>query len=81
MGARIRLKKTGTKNRAQWRVVVTDRKNARDGRLIEELGFYNPLVDPPEIRIRVDRYQEWLRKGARPSEVVRGIAKQAKVSL
>lgn len=74
----IRLKQTGTKSRKQWRVVVADHRTPRRGRLIEEIGCYNPLVEPPDVRIRIDRYQEWLRKGAKPSSTVRSLITQIK---
>lgn len=74
----IRLKSTGAKNRKQWRLVVADRRKSRKGLNLEELGFYNPLVDPPQVRINVDRYQAWLAKGARPSEAVRSLMKKLK---
>jgi len=67
----IRLKKTGTKNRDQWRIVVATSEVPRNGRLLEEIGFYNPLVEPPLVQVKMDRYQAWVSKGARPSEAVR----------
>ena len=74
----IRLKKTGTKSRKQWRVVVTDRRTSRDGLLIEEIGSYNPLVEPPEVRIQMERYAQWIRKGAKPSSTVKSIIQKKK---
>lgn len=72
----IRLKKIGTKNKKKWRVVVTDRRTSRDGRLIEEIGFYNSLVNPPVIHIQRERYEAWVRKGARPSDTVRSLVQK-----
>lgn len=76
----IRLKKVGTKNSKKWRVIVTDRVAPRNGRLIEELGSYNSLVNPPEIRIKLDQYEDWVKKGAKPSPTVVGLVKQMKKS-
>ena len=69
----IRFKPTGTKSRKQWRVVVIDSRLPRTGRLIEEIGFYNPLVEPPDVKIKMDRYEAWVKKGARPSETVKAV--------
>ena len=76
----IRLRGTGTKNRRKWRIVVCDSRVSRDGSLIEELGSYNPLVEPPALRINQEHYQAWVKKGARPSEAVRALMKKAEKS-
>lgn len=76
----IRLKKTGTKSRKQWRIVVLDSRMPRNGRLIEEIGFYNPLVEPPVIQVNQERYQAWVKKGARASEAVHALLKKGKKS-
>lgn len=79
MAVTIRLKRAGTKNRNQWRIVVADRRVPRNGRLLEEIGSCNLLVEPPAVRIKTDRYEAWLAKGAKPSEAVRHlIAKEKK---
>lgn len=72
----IRLKPTGTKSRKQWRIVVTQKEAARDSRFLEEIGHYNPLVEPPAVKIRKDRYEAWLAKGARPTPTVKQIIRQ-----
>ena len=77
---KIRFKKTGTKSRKQWRVVVVDSRTPSNGRLIEELGFYNPLVEPPLLRINEERYRDWIAKGARPSGSIQAILKKVKPS-
>ena len=74
----IRLKGMGTKNRKKWRVVVTDSRVSRSGSLIEEIGSYNPLVNPPEVKIRWDRYRAWVQKGAKPSQTVASLAAREK---
>jgi len=65
---RIRLRRTGKKGQASYRVVVADSESPRDGRFIENIGFYNPRDDPPTIEIDADRAQYWLSVGAQPSE-------------
>ncbi len=74
----IRLKKTGTKNRKQWRIVVMDSRRGRGGSLLEEIGFFNPHTEPPKIQVNQESYAEWTRRGAQPSVVVRSLVKQAK---
>lgn len=76
----IRLKPMGTKNCKKWRVVVTDSRVSRSGRLIEEIGVYDPSVDPPKIQIKKERYEEWIRKGAQPSQTLKSLVKNEKKS-
>ena len=67
---RIRLRRTGKKKQASYRVVVADKESPRDGRFIETIGHYNPRTDPPTIEIKADRALYWLSQGAQPSETV-----------
>ena len=69
---RIRLSRGGAKKRPFYHIVVTDQRNRRDGRYLERLGFFNPLATRPEDKLRVDvtRFDEWVGKGAQPSERV-----------
>ena len=67
MSVRMRLKRTGKRKQPSFRVVVADQRSPRDGRNIEELGTYNPLTNPSEIRIDEDKALAWLAKGAQPS--------------
>lgn len=72
MSVRIRLKRFGTKRRPYYRIVVTDSRSPRDGRTLEEVGFYHPIeIAEKQISVREDRIREWLGKGARPSDTVR----------
>jgi len=66
----------GTKNRLKWKIVVADSRISRDSRLLEELGSYNPRVNPSEVKLCRDRYDEWVRKGARPSRTVAALARR-----
>jgi small subunit ribosomal protein S16 len=79
MGARIRLRRTGTTKKPSYRVVVADGRTARDGRFIEQIGFYDPLTEPPTIRIDTEKAAAWIRKGALPSNTVRNLLARAGV--
>ena len=68
MSAKIRLARAGTKKRPFYRIVVTDSRNKRDGRFIEQLGTYNPRIKPVEISLKVDRIKHWLDNGAQKSD-------------
>ena len=68
---RIRLSRTGKKKQPSYRVVVADIESKRDGRIVERLGYYNPLTDPIEYRIQEDRALHWLSVGAQPTDAVR----------
>jgi small subunit ribosomal protein S16 len=70
MAVKIRLRRMGTKKAPFYRVVVADSRNARGGKAIEEIGFYNPISIPKEINIDAEKATEWLNKGAQPTEVV-----------
>ena len=67
---RIRLRRVGAKKKPSYRVVVADSEFPRDGRFIENIGFYNPLTDPPTVEIKAERALYWLQHGAQPSEAV-----------
>ena len=71
MAVHIRLRRTGTTRKPAYRVVVADSRAARDGKFIEVLGHYNPLTNPPTVKIEVERVNEWIKKGAQPSNTVR----------
>lgn len=72
----IRLKRTGTKNRKQWRIVVADHRVSRAGSFLETLGFYDPHLEPPKIQIHQERYMAWIGKGARPTPIVQSLARR-----
>ena len=67
----IRMRRAGSKNRAFYRVVVTEGKSARDGRFVEVLGHYNPRTKPEKLEIDRERLAHWMKVGARPSDTVR----------
>ncbi|MGQ9492578.1 MAG: 30S ribosomal protein S16 [Anaerolineae bacterium] len=70
MAVRIRLRRTGAKKQASYRIVVADARSPRDGRFIENIGHYNPRTDPPTFEINAERARYWLSQGAQPSDAV-----------
>ena len=77
MAVKIRLRRMGSKKNAFYRVVVADSRSPRDGRFIEELGYYNPLTDPATIKINEEQAKKWIADGAQPTETVRSIFKKS----
>lgn len=72
MSTKIRLKRFGTKKRPYYRIVVMDSRTARDGRTIEEVGFYHPIeIEEKQLNLKEDRIKDWLEKGARPTGTVK----------
>ena len=74
---KIRLKRMGAKKAPSYRVVVADERMPRDGRFIEEIGFYNPMTSPAEVKIDAEKAQKWIKNGAQPSDTVRALLKKA----
>ena len=74
---KIRLRRMGAKKAPFYRIVVADSRYPRDGRFIEEIGTYNPVVNPAELKVDVDRAQAWIKTGAQPTETVRDVLKKA----
>jgi small subunit ribosomal protein S16 len=77
MAVKIRLKRMGAKKAPFYRVVVADARYPRDGRFIEEIGTYNPLTNPAEIKIDAEAAQKWIKNGAQPTETVRSLLKRS----
>lgn len=77
MSVKIRLKRMGAKKRPFYRVVVADSRSPRDGRFIEIVGTYNPIVEPAEIKLDDQKIIEWLQKGAQPTNSVRNMLSNA----
>ncbi|KRM54920.1 30S ribosomal protein S16 [Lacticaseibacillus sharpeae] len=71
MAVKIRLKRMGSKKNPFYRVVVADSRAPRDGRFIQQLGYYNPLTDPATVKLDDEATLAWLQKGAQPSDTVR----------
>ena len=74
---KIRLRRMGAKKAPFYRIVVADSRYPRDGRFIEEIGTYNPVVNPAELKVDVDRAQAWIKTGAQPTKTVRDLLKKA----
>ncbi len=76
MAVKIRLRRMGAKKAPFYRIVVADSRYPRDGRFIEEVGYYNPTKDPVELKIDGDKVKEWIGKGAQPTDTVKAILKK-----
>ncbi len=79
MAVKIRLKRMGAKKSPFYRVVVADSRYPRDGRFIEEIGTYNPLLNPAEIKIDGEKAATWLKNGAQPTDTVKSLLKKTGV--
>lgn len=77
MSVKIRLKRMGAKKSPFYRLVVADSRSPRDGKFIEEIGYYNPITDPAEIKIDAEKAKKWLDNGAQPSDTVRKLLKKS----
>ncbi len=78
MSAKIRLRRMGRKKRPHYRIVVADSRAPRDGRFVENLGYYNPLPDPALLRVDLERIDYWLGEGAVPSRTVGNLVAKAR---
>ena len=74
---KIRLKRMGMKKAPSYRVVVADERMPRDGRFIEEIGYYNPMIEPAEVKIDAEKAQKWIKNGAQPTDTVRALLKKS----
>lgn len=79
MSVVIRLKTMGTKKKIKHRIVVTDTHFPRDGRFLEEVGYWDPSKEPPVVSVKAERIVHWMKQGAKPSETVKSILKRAGV--
>ena len=77
MAVKIRLKRMGAKKAPFYRVVVADSRYPRDGRFIEEVGYYNPLTDPVTVQIDAEKAKKWIENGAQPTETVKALLKKS----
>ncbi len=71
MAVKIRLRRMGQKKAPFYRVVVADSRSPRDGRFIEEVGTYNPMTNPSEIKLDMEKVNEWIKNGAQPTDTVK----------
>ncbi len=70
---KIRLRRMGAKKAPFYRIIVADSRSPRDGRFIEEVGYYNPMTNPPTIKLENEKIEKWLTSGAQPTETVKSI--------
>ena len=73
---KIRLRRMGAKKAPYYRIVVADSHFPRDGRFIEEIGTYNPLAEPSEIKVDAERAKAWIKNGAQPTDTVKNLLKK-----
>lgn len=73
MAVKIRMRRMGSKRRPFYRIVVADSRSPRDGRFIQEVGYYNPISNPEQLKLDEDVILDWLQKGAQPSDTVRNL--------
>ena len=79
MAVKIRLKRLGAKKSPFYRVVVADERSPRDGKFIEEIGYYNPLTNPADIKIDAEKATKWIEQGAQPTETVKSLLKKSDI--
>ncbi|MDR1778534.1 MAG: 30S ribosomal protein S16 [Clostridiales Family XIII bacterium] len=77
MAVKIRLKRMGAKKKPFYRIVVADSRSPRDGKFIEELGYYDPLKDPAEIKVDAEKVSKWISNGAQPTETAKALLKKS----
>ncbi len=73
---KIRLRRMGAKRAPFYRIVVADSRFPRDGRFIEEIGTYNPMVEPSEFKVDVEKVKQWIQNGAQPTDTVKALLKK-----
>ena len=76
---KIRLRRMGAKKAPFYRIVVADSRYPRDGRFIEEIGYYNPMTDPATVVVDAEKAKKWIANGAQPTETVRELLKKNEV--
>ena len=79
MAVKIRLRRMGAKKKPFYRVVVADSRFPRDGRFIEELGYYNPLKEPIEFKVDNEKVKTWIKNGAQPTDTVKSLLKKFEI--
>ena len=79
MAVKIRLRRMGAKKAPYYRIVVADSRYPRDGRFIEEIGFYNPMVEPAEVKVDAEKAKKWIANGAQPTDTVTALFKKNEV--
>lgn len=75
---KIRLKRVGAKKAPFYHIVVADSKSPRDGKIIEQIGTYNPMTEPSEINLDKEKVEKWIKNGAKPTDTVKALIEKAK---
>ena len=78
MAVKIRLRRMGAKKAPFYRIVVADSRYPRDGRFIEEIGYYNPTTEPAILKVDAEKAEKWIANGAQPTDTVRALLKKIK---
>ena len=79
MAVKIRLRRMGAKKAPFYRIVVADSRYPRDGRFIEEIGYYNPMTEPSEIKVDPEKAKKWIQNGAQPTDTVKDLLKKQNI--
>ncbi len=79
MAVKIRLRRMGAKKAPFYRIVVADSRYPRDGRFIEEIGYYNPLKEPVEVKVDAEKAKTWIKNGAQPTDTVKALFKKHEI--
>ena len=79
MAVKIRLRRTGAKKAPFYRVVVADSRYPRDGRFIEEIGYFNPTTEPATVKIDAEKAKKWIANGAQPTDTVKSLLKKSEI--
>ena len=79
MAVKIRLKRMGSKKNPFYRIVVADSRAPRDGKFIEEIGYYNPLTEPVTVKVNEEKAKQWISNGAKPTDTVDKLFKTSKI--
>lgn len=80
MAVKIRLRRMGAHKAPFYRIVVADSRSPRDGKFIEEIGYYNPLTEPAEVKVNEEKANQWLANGAQPTDVVKRLFTNAGIT-
>lgn len=76
MAVKIRLKRIGATKNPFYRIVVSESRSPRDGSFIEEIGYFNPLKEPAEVKVDAEKAKQWIKNGAQPTDTVRALLKK-----
>lgn len=80
MAVKIRLRRMGAKKSPFYRIVVADSRSPRDGKCIEEIGYFNPMVEPADVKLDMEKVEAWIKNGAQPTDRVKSIINQLKAN-